>query len=66
MQLLDKKITSVYRLCKFISETQQVEKKSLERLIALDELTDSFWNVSYQIYLAILFQYSNIYHNLCL
>ncbi|CAB4439153.1 unnamed protein product [Rhizophagus irregularis] len=48
MQLLDKKITSVYRLCKFISETQQVEKKSLERLIALDELTDSFWNRAFE------------------
>ena len=51
MELIDRKLTSVYKLCKFISEVQQAEKKSLEKLVALDELTDSFWNVSYLVYL---------------
>jgi hypothetical protein len=47
MDLVDKKLTSIYKLCKFMSDVQQDEKKSLEKLVALDELSESFWNVRY-------------------
>jgi hypothetical protein len=61
MGMIDKKLTSVYKLCKFISEVQQTEKKSLEKLAALDELTDSFWNVSYLIYFIIYLDFILIF-----
>jgi hypothetical protein len=50
MELFNEKITSVYKLCKFIADSQQEENKSLKKLVALDELSDTFWNVSYLIY----------------
>ena len=55
MELVNTKITSIYRLCKFIADIQQEEKKSLNKLVALDELSDTFWNVSYLTYLTFLF-----------
>lgn len=61
MGIVDKKLTSVYKLCKFISEVQQTEKKSLEKLAALDELSDSFWNVSYLIYFGIYLDFILIF-----
>ncbi len=47
MGLLDAKINSVYRLCRYISDQQQQNTKSLKKLVAIDELSDDFWNVSY-------------------
>jgi hypothetical protein len=49
MTLVDKKITALYELCRYISSQQQENSKSLKKLVALDELTESFWNVSYKI-----------------
>src|SRR2546421_28957 len=40
MGLLDAKINSVYRLCRYISDQQQQNTKSLKKLIAIDELSD--------------------------
>ena len=47
MGLLDAKINSVYKLCRYISDQQQQNTKSLIKLVAIDELSDDFWNVSY-------------------
>jgi len=47
MELVNDKINAIYKLCKFIADTQQDEKKSLQKLVAVDELSDSFWVVSY-------------------
>jgi hypothetical protein len=47
MGLLDKKITTLYRLCRHISEQQQENSKSLKKLVAIDELSEQFWNVSF-------------------
>jgi len=55
MGLFDAKITSLYKLCKFIGNKQQENSKALRRLVALDELSDDFWNVSNLIHLAVLF-----------
>ena len=46
MKLFDEKLNSLYKLCRFISDTQQENKKSLKKLVALDELFGTFWNVS--------------------
>lgn len=61
MELIDTKLTSVYKLCKYISEVQQTEKKCLQKLVALDELTDSFWNVSYLTYFSIYSDFISIF-----
>jgi hypothetical protein len=47
MHLMDNKINSLYKLCRYISDQQQQSTKSLTKLVALDELSDGFWNVSY-------------------
>ena len=49
MTVLDEKINSLYKLCRFIGDQQQNMAKSLQKLVALDELSDQFWNVSYLI-----------------
>ena len=49
MKLIDGKIAALYKLCRFISEQQQDNTKSLKRLVALDELSEGFWNVSYSV-----------------
>jgi hypothetical protein len=54
MNLFDEKLNSLYKLCRFMSDTQQENKKSLKKLVALDELSDTFWNVSYLIILLII------------
>lgn len=46
MELFDSKITSIYKLCKFIADTQKEGSKSLKKLVVLDELSENFWNVS--------------------
>jgi hypothetical protein len=47
MGLVNEKINSIYKLCKFIADIQQEEKNSLKKLVAMDELSDNFWGVSY-------------------
>jgi hypothetical protein len=49
MKLIDGKIAALYKLCRFISEQQQDNTKSLKRLVVLDELSEGFWNVSYSV-----------------
>lgn len=51
MQLMDDKINSLYKLCRYISDQQEKTATSLKKLVALDELSDNFWNVSYFTYL---------------
>ena len=51
MQLMDDKINSLYKLCRFISDQQEKTANSLKKLVALDELSENFWNVSYFTYL---------------
>jgi hypothetical protein len=50
MKLMDDKINSLYKLCRYISDKQENMETSLKKLVALDELSDNFWNVSYLIY----------------
>ena len=47
MDLLNKKINAIYQLCRFVGEQQERDSRSLRKLVALDELSESFWNVSY-------------------
>jgi hypothetical protein len=51
MQLMDDKINSLYKLCRFISDQQEKTANSLKKLVALNELSENFWNVSYFTYL---------------
>ena len=51
MQLMDDKINSLYKLCRFISDQQEKMANSLKKLVTLDELSENFWNVSYFTYL---------------
>ncbi|RGB25554.1 hypothetical protein C1646_747295 [Rhizophagus diaphanus] len=53
MNLLNLKVSALYKLCRYISDQQQENSKSLEKLVALDELSDYFWNVSYLMYLEV-------------
>jgi len=66
MELVNDKINAIYKLCKFIADTQvtqQDEKKSLQKLVAIDELSDGFWAVSYLTIFAILFNLQNTYND---
>ena len=56
MKLFDKKISSIYKLCRYIGDRQNESNKDLKRLIALDELSEEFWNVSNLTHFAALFQ----------
>ncbi|GBC48108.2 hypothetical protein GLOIN_2v1884838 [Rhizophagus irregularis DAOM 181602=DAOM 197198] len=60
MKLLDEKITSIYRLCRRISEQQRLDSQTIQRLVVVNELSDEFWNraykkVSKELILKILF-----------
>ena len=55
MNLFDMKITSIYKLCKYIGDKQNENSKALKRLVALDELSEEFWSVSNLKHLAVLF-----------
>jgi hypothetical protein len=46
IKLLNTKITSIYKFCKYISDKQNENSKDLKRLVALDGLSEKFWNVS--------------------
>ena len=47
MSLLDNKINVLYRLCRSINDKQQEISATLKKLVVADELSDSFWNVSF-------------------
>lgn len=53
MKVLDEKLTSLYRLCRHISNQQQLDSHTIQRLVVVDELSDEFWNVSYLSYFNI-------------
>jgi len=55
MNLVDTKITSVYKLCRYIGDKQNENSKALKRLVAFDELSEGFWNVSNLTHLVVLF-----------
>ena len=40
--IFDEKITSLYKLCRYISDQQQKDTQIIQRLIAIDELSDKF------------------------
>lgn len=50
MTLLDNKINSLYKLCRHIGDEQRENSKMLNKLVAVDELSDGFWNVSFNIF----------------
>lgn len=58
MTLLDNKINTLYKLCRYISDNQQESSKTLKKLVVEDELSDTFWNVSFQHIVIIYFIFS--------
>jgi nitric oxide reductase activation protein len=49
IKVLDRKINSLYKLCRFTADQQQEMAKSIKKLVALDDLSEDFLNVSYLI-----------------
>lgn len=47
MNLLDVKISSIYKLLRHVSDQQQKDSQTVQKLAVVDELSDEFWNVSY-------------------
>lgn len=47
MTLIDNKINALYKLCRHISKIQHENSKLIKKLVAADELSDGFWNVSF-------------------
>ena len=47
MTLIDNKINALYKLCRHIGNEQQENSRLIIRLVAIDELSDGFWNVSF-------------------
>ena len=47
MNLLDGKINSIYKLLRHVSNQQQKDSQTVQKLAVVDELSDEFWNVSY-------------------
>jgi hypothetical protein len=50
MTLLDNKINALYKLCRYIGDEQQENSRLISKLVAIDELSDGFWNVSFNIF----------------
>lgn len=46
MKVIDDKFTALYQLCRHISKQLEENSKSLKKIVAVDELSESFWNVS--------------------
>src|SRR2546421_468140 len=44
MTLIDNKINALYKLCRHIGDKQQENSRLISRLVAIDELSDGFWN----------------------
>ena len=55
MNLFDTKINLIYKLYRYIGDKQNDNSKDLKRLVALDELSEEFWNVSNLTHFAALF-----------
>jgi hypothetical protein len=47
MSLIDNKINVLYRLCRSIGDKQHEDSATLKKLVAIDDLSDNFWNVSF-------------------
>ena len=47
MTLIDNKINVLYKLCRHIGDEQQENSRLISKLVAIDELSDEFWNVSF-------------------
>ena len=47
MKMMDDKISLIYKLCRYIGDQQREMATVLKKLIALDELSENFWSVSY-------------------
>src|SRR5437763_15673126 len=45
--LIDNKINALYKLCRHIGDEQQENLRLISRFVAIDELSDRFWNVSF-------------------
>ena len=58
LSLVDNKINVLYTMCRFIADQQQETSKALKKLVAVDELSDGFWNVSFFAYLEIYFNFN--------
>ena len=56
MSLVDNKINVLYQLCRYISDKLETNSEILKKLVAADELSDNFWNVSFLACLASLFR----------
>jgi hypothetical protein len=50
MGIMDQKINALYKLCRHIGDVQQENSKLLKKIVAADELSDGFWNVSFNIF----------------
>ena len=50
MTLIDNKINALYKLCRHIGNEQQENLRLISKLVAIDELSDGFWNVSFDIF----------------
>ena len=50
MTLIDNKINALYKLCRHIGDEQQENSRLISKLVAIDELSDGFWNVSFDIF----------------
>ena len=47
MKMMDDKISSIYRLCRYIGDQQHEMATVLKKLVALDKLSENFCNVNY-------------------
>jgi hypothetical protein len=45
IKIVNKKIDTLYQLCRIVSDQQQESLKCLKKLAAFDELSDEFWKV---------------------
>ena len=50
MTLIDNKINALYKLCRHIGDEQQENSRLISKLVVIDELSDGFWNVSFDIF----------------
>src|ERR1041385_2638614 len=58
MTLIDNKINALYKLCRHIGDEQQENSRLISKLVAIDELSDGFWNVSFDIFNFDLIKFS--------
>lgn len=59
MKLMDEKINSIYKLCRYIGDQQREMATALKKLVALDELSENFWNVSYLYIMKFFFYFED-------